>query len=219
MRRHRALADRPEVAGPIVAGDGVERDWAIDGRRRRSINTRQKLIQAYLHFVKERKERPTVLEIAQRAGCSRRSLFQRFESVNLLAAAAFDQATQGSRTTPGSEAVEADRQTRIGIQAELRARICEELWPLWDVVRQSQDEAPALRTRIEELREFARVQLEELYRPELDALSLTTRTGVVIALEAVMDFECWRRIREVHGLNPEEGRQVLREIMDRLLPR
>jgi hypothetical protein len=68
------------------------------------------------------------------------------------------------------------------------------------------------------MRRFARGQLELLCGPELDALAARERTAVLIALEAIMDFDCWRRMREMHGLGLEEAREVLREAMDRLLP-
>jgi AcrR family transcriptional regulator len=210
---------RLEPTGSTVDGEGGRRRSQADGRRKRSLQTRQKLIQAYLQLVRKKRARPTVTEVVQSAGCSRRSLFERFDSVELLTVAALDQAVQDGRVLSGAGPGEADRHTRIKAQADLRARLCEEWWPLWAVAVRSQKEVPELASRIAEMRELARTQLEILCQPELATVAAGTRTAVLIALEAVMDFESWSRMRGLHGLSLEQASEVLCHAMDRLLPR
>ncbi len=50
----------------------------IDGRRLRSERTRQYIIEAYLVLLRESPRLPTAAQIAERAGYSVRSLFERF---------------------------------------------------------------------------------------------------------------------------------------------
>ena len=52
-----------------------------DGRQMRSERTRQALIKAYLDLLSEMQRPPTAPEIAKRAGCSLRSVFERFSEI------------------------------------------------------------------------------------------------------------------------------------------
>lgn len=218
-----AGAEYPAEAAEAVEAGMLQREMPecsdtprLDGRRRRSQRTRQRLIEAFLEIVREKKEHPSVAEIAQKAGCSQRSVFERFESLNLLALAAFDHALQ---IVPAiSYAAQTDRQTRIHLQADLRARICEEWGALWQVIHRLQGELPALQARISGARDFTRKQVDQLCEPELAALAAAERRAVLIAIESVTDFDCWARMREHHGLSFEEARLVWHQAMDRLLP-
>ena len=68
----------------------------IDGRRQRSLRTRQAIIEAYLGLLRENPQRPTGAQIAERAGCSIRSIFERFTDLDQLALAAIDHVTSGN---------------------------------------------------------------------------------------------------------------------------
>jgi AraC-like DNA-binding protein len=59
-----------------------------DGRLQRSERTRQALIEAYLDLLRENPRIPTAGEIAKRAGCSIRSVFERFSDLLTLSLAA-----------------------------------------------------------------------------------------------------------------------------------
>jgi hypothetical protein len=57
-----------------------------------------------------------------------------------------------------------------------------------------------------------------MYRPELEGLPPPRRTAVLIALEALTDFDCWGRLREDHGMSIEQARDVWIAAIDQLLP-
>ena len=62
----------------------------IDGRRLRSERTRQLIIEAFLLLLREHTHMPTAVQIADRAGYSVRSVFQRFPDLHSLHVAATD---------------------------------------------------------------------------------------------------------------------------------
>ena len=62
----------------------------IDGRRLRSERTRQTIIEAYLALLRENPQVPTAAQIAERAGYSVRSIFERFPDLLSLRIAATD---------------------------------------------------------------------------------------------------------------------------------
>ena len=196
------------------------RSARIDGRRLRSERTKQLIIEAFLALVRENPATPmpTAARIAERAGYSVRSIFERFPDLRKLRAAAADyQLAQAAALAPPRD-MEADRQTRIRSQVETRAGTCERGISLWRVLLHSADQDEDLRPRIRLARERTVQRLELMYRPELSPLSERERQHLLIALEAITDIESWARMRELHGLSFEDACGVWIRAVDRLLP-
>ena len=61
-------------------------------------------------------------------------------------------------------------------------------------------------------------RIELMYQPELATLDETERRQILIAIESLIDFESWARMREYNGLSLEEAREVWIQAIDRLLP-
>lgn len=190
----------------------------IDGRRRRSLRTRQAIIEAFIGLLREGPQVPTLAQIAKRAGCSTRSLFERFVDRRELGLATIDHIIGLGLSTPVGDKAEADRQTRLRFQVETRARICENWLPLWRVLVRHQDEGDAVKVRIQMVQEAVLARLRLMYRPELSVLSEAERAHMLIALEALTDFEAWGRMRGPHGLSFDAACDVWIKMIDRLLP-
>jgi AcrR family transcriptional regulator len=190
----------------------------MDGRLERTQRTRKALIDAYIEIARETKRIPTTLEVAKRARCSLRTVFERFGSLGGLGLAVFDSILAGYTLTPPGDEVHADRQTRIRYQAALRANTCETWQPIWRIVMRNEGISKALEERIEKVRSLMRIRIELMYRAELATLSKSSRAAVLIALEAITDFATWGRMREHHGLSVEQAIAVWVENIDRLLP-
>ena len=192
----------------------------IDGRRLRSERTKQLIIEAFLALVRENPSTPmpTAARIADRAGYSVRSIFERFPDLKKLRAAAADyQLAQAAALAPPRH-VDADRATRIRAQVETRAGTCERGIALWRVLLFSADQDAELQPRIRLARERTIERLELMYRPELSGLPEHERQHLLIALEAITDIESWARMRELHGLSFEQACGVWIRAVDRLLP-
>ncbi|MEK7995497.1 MAG: TetR/AcrR family transcriptional regulator [Planctomycetota bacterium] len=190
----------------------------IDGRRQRSLRTRQAIIEAFIGLLRENPQVPTVAQIAKCAGCSARSVFERFADRQELGLATIDHVIGLGLSTPVGDRADADRQLRLRFQVETRARICENWLPLWRVLMRHQDEGDAVKARIQMVREAVLARLKLMYRPELSVLSEAERTHMLIALEALTDFETWERMRRQHGLSFEAACEVWISMIDRLLP-
>jgi AcrR family transcriptional regulator len=190
----------------------------VDGRRLRSERTRQAIIEAYLALLRDNPKVPTSVQIAERAGYSVRSIFERFPDLLALRIAATDYAFLLGNAQAPIRDTEADRATRIASQVETRARTCETWLPLWRALNANQGESPELKLRIRLAREMITRRLEIMYRPELSTLDERERKRTLIALEALTDFESWGRMREIFGLSVEEARTLWVRAIDRLLP-
>jgi len=68
------------------------------------------------------------------------------------------------------------------------------------------------------VRELVRARIELMFRKELSVLNESGKRSVLIALEAITDFESWGRMRELHGLSFDEACAVWIRAVDRLLP-
>ncbi len=190
----------------------------IDGRRLRSERTRHYIIEAYLALLRESAGVPTAAQIADRAGYSVRSLFERFPDLLALSLAAADYAFVQANAKAVIRNVNADRATRIRTQVETRGQICEQWLPLWRALVRNLHYSEELKVRMRRVREAVRMRLELMYRAELAPLTATERKRILIALEAITDFESWARMRETLAMSVEEAGAVWIGAIDRLLP-
>lgn len=191
----------------------------IDGRRLRSERTKQLIIEAYLALAHESSPRvPTAAEIAERAGYSVRSVFERFPDIRTLQIAAVDYAIAQLAALGPPRGADGDRRTRLESQVATRAQTCERWLPLWRSLIVNQGDSSELKDRIKLSRDRAIARLELMYAPELGRLAAEERRRMLIALEALTDVESWARMREFFGLSFEEACTVWTQTIDRLLP-
>jgi AcrR family transcriptional regulator len=190
----------------------------IDGRHLRSERTRRLIVEAYMTLVRESPQVPTAAQIAERAGYSVRSIFERFPDLHALRLAATDYAiAEGTALNP-MPSMDTDRKTRIRTQIEARAMGCDRWLPLWRVLNANTNESPELQKRISLVRQLILRRIELVFQPELTILSGSDRRRTVLALEAIIDFESWARMRELYGLSHDEACKVWIGAFDRLLP-
>ena len=218
--RHRRVAAADNDIQLKVAGAVGEpaKPVRIDGRRQRSERTRQTIIEAYLALLRDNPQIPTAAQIAERAGCSVRSVFERFPDLLALRVAATDYAFAAGNAQAAPRDVDGDRATRLRSQIETRASTCERWLPLWRALNANQGDSVELKMRIRLAREMIMRRLELMYEPELSSLSELDRKRTLIALEALTDFESWGRMRDLYGLSIEQACTLWIGVIDRLLP-
>jgi AcrR family transcriptional regulator len=208
-----SIAEAPVVPDTDPAAPG-----RIDGRRLRSERTRRLIIEAYINLVRENGQMPTAAQIAERAGYSVRSIFERFPDLTALRVAVTDYSIAEARANAALRDLDADRLTRIHSQVEQRGRGCERWLPLWRVLSTDLTTSPDLQQRIRMIRQLVMMRVEMMFRPELSTVTDAVRKNIMLALEALMDFESWARMRELYGLSFEEAIAVWVKAVDCLLP-
>lgn len=202
----------------LLSKPAIRKPARIDGRRLRSERTKQLIIEAFLALLREEATIPTANQIAERAGYSVRSIFERFPDLIALRVAATDYTLAQSAALAPPRHVDGDRQTRLKSEVETRAFTCERGVGLWRVLLASQEESEELRLRVRLARSRTVERMELMYKHELTAVPEAERKQILIALEALTDMESWARMREFHGLGFEEACTVWIEAIDRLLP-
>jgi AcrR family transcriptional regulator len=200
---------------PTESSGGVAK---VDGRRLRSERTRQLIIEAYMALVRESSAVPTAAQIAERAGYSVRSIFERFPDMEALRIAVTDHAIAEGRAQGALRDLELSRPDRIRSHVEQRGHGCERWLPLWRVLSTHNEDSPELQKRIRVIRDLVRMRMELMFQPEFNSLPEARRRHTVIALETLTDYDNWGRMRELYGLSFEEAAAVWIRAIDRLLP-
>jgi AcrR family transcriptional regulator len=212
--------DRPAAAIGTVATLVVTMPLksGIDGRRLRSERTRQLIIDAYVALVRETGHAPTAAQVAERAGYSVRSVFERFPDLEALRLAVVDQALAEGRSDAALQAIDQDRATRLRIQVHSRAHNRERWLPLWQAMAKQPELSAEMVARIEKVRELSMRRIEAVFARELSTVDDRERRNALIAVEALTEFESWERLRQMFGLSFEEGCATWVTAFDRLLP-
>src|SRR5476651_1337523 len=177
----------------------------IDGRRLRSERTKQLIIEAFLALLRDHSVMPTAVQIAERAGYSVRSIFERFPDLIALRIAATDYALAQAAALAPARHVDADRATRVKSQVETRAGTCERGLLLWRMLLVFQQDSDELKQRVKLGRNRTILRLEQMYARELGTLDDASRKHLLIALEALTDMESWARMRHFYNLSIEEA--------------
>lgn len=207
----------PETSDAPLSQLG-RRAGRVDGRHLRSERTKRLIIEAYMVLVRESRQMPTAVQIAERAGYSVRSIFERFPDLQALRVAATDFAIGEAKSMGMPRDIGGDRETRIRSQVEARSSGCERWLPHWRVLMATKEGSPELQQRIKIIRQLIVLRIEVMFRPELATLAAPERKKTLLALEALMDFESWARMVEMFGLSREEACNVWIRAIDRLLP-
>ena len=97
----------------------------VDGRRQRSARTRSLIIEAYLALLRESPQIPTAAAITDRAGCSVRSIFERFPDLHALRVAVTEDAMTRASCQVATPPNGGDREERLSSHVEARAQVCQ----------------------------------------------------------------------------------------------
>jgi hypothetical protein len=189
----------------------------IDGRRLRSERTRLAIIEAYQELLRRNSVMPTAVQIAEQAGCSVRSVFERFSDLDALSLATADFTIAQGQAEAVARHVDGDRPTRIRSHVETRARACEKWLPLWRIIT-NQDQVAELRTRVVLVRLANIERMKLMYRHELSNLPEAAADELLIALAVLTSFESWDQMRHCHGLSTDAAQGIWRSAIDRMLP-
>jgi DNA-binding transcriptional regulator YbjK len=189
----------------------------IDGRRLRSERTRLAIIEAYQELLRRNSVMPTAVQIAEQAGCSVRSVFERFSDLDALSLATADFTIAQGQAEAVARHVDGDRPTRIRSHVETRARACEKWLPLWRIIT-NQDQVAELRTRVVLVRLANIERMKLMYRRELSSLPEAAAEELLIALAVLTSFESWDQMRHCHGLSTDAAQGIWRSAIDRMLP-
>jgi TetR/AcrR family transcriptional regulator of autoinduction and epiphytic fitness len=180
-----------------------------DGRMARSHQTRRAIVDAMRALHAEGDLRPTAPRVAARAGVSLRTVWQHFADMEalLLEAGRRDLEILLQIVSPiGSDLPLAER---VGMLADQRARVHEQMTPGWRAARLQQPFSPELRRSKKRMIALARAELEAVFVNELGQLPPDQRQELVDGLQGVSIWAFWESLRTEVGLSPQQARDTV----------
>ena len=191
----------------------------VDGRLARSERSRRAVVGALLDLFEAGEMRPTAAQIAQRAGVSLRSVFQHFESLETLFAAAAD--VQMERMAPLLERIPTDGPFagRLATFVLRRSRVLEAIAPVRRASLRMEPFSNEVRSRLEVVRARGRREAERVFATELGALQGAERREVAAALGAAASWSNWEHLRRHQGLGVDRARRVMARMLAGILGR
>lgn len=161
--------------------------------------------------------RPTAPRIAAHAGVSLRSVFQHFEDLEALFAAAADRQTERLtallRPLPASGSLAA----RVAALAAQRARAYEAIAPVRHAALLQEPFSAEISRRLSGLRAVLRADVARLFAAELRRLPAGARREVAAALAAATSFSTWTTLRRHQQLSVATAQRVVARMLTALL--
>jgi TetR/AcrR family transcriptional regulator of autoinduction and epiphytic fitness len=188
-----------------------------DGRTLRAERTRRAVVDALLGLLDEGSLRPTVGQVAGRAGVSERSVFQHFHDREALFEAAA--ARQYERIAPHVERIPAElplgeRVERFAVQ---RAWLFETVKGVRRAAVLMEPDSPVIAERLRATRKLKAAEVERLFGAEIAARPEDERAAFRAALVAASAWTAWESLRFQQGLGAGAARAAMQRTLSALL--
>jgi AcrR family transcriptional regulator len=180
-------------------------DVAADGRVQRGERNRAAIVEALLACYDEGELRPSVTQVAERAGVSARSVHNHFADVEELRAEVADR--QWERHAHLAEPPPADLPlgARIEELVARRSALYEAITPVRRAAMLSVHESPTIARRLARLGRMMRAQLSSLFAREL----VRAPGETLDALDACTSWDLWERLRTQQRCSVASARRVV----------
>ena len=196
--------------GAVLAARGI----APDGRARRAIATRARIIVAMAELLRERRTLPTADQISERAGVTSRTVFMHFNDLAELFDAVL--AHEFEHIAPKLPPIpdEAPFEQRLAFYVATRRRLAEHFCGLWRSANLHFASEPIVSERLEHVRAMIRERAAATFACELAQLDGNAREEVLHLLLSATGIDVWYALSEGNGPRsaPETGR-ALRKIV------
>jgi TetR/AcrR family transcriptional regulator of autoinduction and epiphytic fitness len=190
---------------------------AIDGRSARALRTREAIVDALLALIDDGELKPPAPRIAQRAGVSLRSIYQHFEDLEALFAAAHSRYTDRLLTLMAEIPGDWELDRRLDAFVDQRSRLLETVTPARRAALVQEPFSEQLRDGRDRIYAVAKAEVARVFRAELAAVSSDEdRSDLLHALSTVASWDAWDVLR-AGGLDEDGARRVVRRMLAALL--
>lgn len=192
----------------------------LDGRQTRSVRSRLAICEACLDLIQEGALQPSADAVAERAGLSRRSIFNHFADLAELYDAVFEVGVR--RCAPLLEEIVSGGPVGLRIErlAAVRSKFLEATAPFTRALSAQALMGPgadqALRVTKAALR-LHHQEVERLFRGELTGLPTAEQDEVLEAISAAMAPLLWEHLRHRRGHSVPRARAIVRRTLVAIL--
>ena len=213
--RNRARSPTHARTGPGSAGAATL--LALDGRRARAARTRTAVVEALLQLLDAGELRPGALRIAERAGVSLRTVFEHFDDLESLFAAAAERQIERVRELAGPLPAAGPREARLRGFVARRARLLEQISPVRRAALLHAPFSPEIQRRLRWVAGLLRREVERTFAPELQRCRGKARGELLHALDVAADWPTWEALRAGRRLSPARARGVVERLLRAIL--
>lgn len=209
IRARGAARDEQANDSPVSEGDG---------RHARRDRNKVAVVDAYLDLVREGSARPSVGQVAERSGVSRRSVFRYFADKDELARTAIER--QQSRVAPLyriSFDPTAPLDERIEQVLDQRMQLYETVGPVARLTRALAPVQPIIDVELGKTRALLRSHLERVFGVELATMPSPSAAMALSTIDVVCSFETFDLLRSVHGLSLDDTHACVRHLLRQAL--
>jgi len=190
---------------------------SADGRRARSVKTREAIVDAAIALLDGGELKPTAAAVAARAGLSVRSVFQHFVDLEDLFLAVSDrQANRVASLYTGIE-YEGSLDARIDVFVNYRASLYETISPIRRAAMLHEPFSPIIASRMALARTLHRLDVERAFGAELGAARAAGNLRLGDLISAVCSFPVWDEMRRQNGFDLAAATEGLRRTVSALL--
>lgn len=198
-----------------ASGANARRGAKTDGRVLRGERNHALIVQAIYDLIRAGNVQPTAEAVADRAGVGTRTVFRQFEDMETLYRSLGErlriEVMALIELTPATGRLVEDLRTIVG----RRARVYEHLTPFRRANRVVRHTSAFLQQQDAELSGLLRAALEAIVGPHLGRDAGDTME----ALDLLLSFEAWDRLRDEQKLSVRRAEQVLVEATTALAKR
>ena len=189
----------------------VLKSETLDGRHRRSERSRARIVDALLELVLAGKTTPNAEEVAATAKVGIRSVFRHFNDMESLYREMSLRLESEFLAAAKQPFTSTDWRGKLVEMIDRRFAVFESIAPYRRAADGDRLRSPALQADIEKLDRFLRMRLQ--YVVPADAVDADR----IEALDMVLSFEGWNRLRHTQGLSSDAARRVVDVTVARLL--
>ena len=189
------------MASAIDPSDRVE----LDGRRRRSAASREKIVDAMIEITRSGNTSPSAEQVAVKAGVGRRTVFRLFKDMDSI----YSEMTVTIRRRLATKLAKPARGETPGDTLEAlidrRVLVFEDTLPIWVAAAVHRPRSAFLQ---QQHREIAQ-EMRDVLAAHLPGEAVNDVTRLE-ALDLILSVEAWVRLRKDQKCNPEVAANVLK---------
>lgn len=178
---------------------------AADGRVLRGERNKTAIAEAMLACYGEGIVRPSVAEVAERAGVSARSVHNHFDDMEALVAEVAARQWARFKDVVVLPPADASLGERVDAIMRGRAELFEGVTPVRRAALLSVHDSPTIAATFARIDRLLRRTLERAFASEIDCGG----AGLLDALDLVLSWDAWNRLRTAQGCSPDRARRVL----------
>ncbi|MEW5734284.1 MAG: TetR/AcrR family transcriptional regulator [Thermodesulfobacteriota bacterium] len=181
----------------------------IDGRRKRKITNKLMTTEAILDLILETGKVPSIEEMAERSGVSRRSVFRFFNNKAELYSEMHNLMLQRVRSGFSLPVTDPERPLEETVRRwiDLRIQINEYVMPLRTLVEEKKSGSSLIQDRLKDARQFEQQFIHDLFAPYLHHHPEKESIQRLLLLNC--SWNVWSVLRNDYGMSIDESRILI----------